>query len=124
MGDPAGARKPHGFRKEERLRRREEFVRLQGQARRLSTPHFVLMSGTSPVGRRRFGVTASRRVGNAVRRNRAKRLLRELYRLNRERFHEGRDYVAVARPGLDEVGLAVLVQELLALCRPDGLLRV
>lgn len=45
----------------------------------------------------KFGVSASRRVGGAVERNRAKRLMREIMRLNRDRVRSGARIVAIAR---------------------------
>jgi ribonuclease P protein component len=48
----------------------------------------------------RFGFTASRRVGNAVQRNRARRLLRESVRLQLETIEPGWDLVFIARPAI------------------------
>lgn len=56
--------------------------------------------GGSAPGRSRLGVVASRRVGSAVARNRAKRRLREIYRRSPER--PAGDLVLVARRGLSE----------------------
>jgi ribonuclease P protein component len=54
----------------------------------------------TPKPLRRVGVIASRRIGNAVARNRAKRLLREVFRLNQEILPESCDLVLVARPNI------------------------
>ena len=48
----------------------------------------------------KFGVSASRRVGGSVERNRAKRLMREIIRLNAHRVHDGWRIVAIARQGI------------------------
>ncbi len=77
----------------ERLRRRIEFQRAYEHGIRASGRFMVVFVWTrgegGPVGRR-LGVTASRRIGNAVVRARAKRRLRELVRLD-ERGFAGRD---------------------------------
>lgn len=77
----------------ERLRRRVEFQRAYEHGIRASGRFMVVFAWTraegGPTGRR-LGVTASRRIGNAVVRARAKRRLRELYRLDPEGF-AGRD---------------------------------
>ncbi|MGO0123467.1 ribonuclease P protein component [Desulfothermobacter acidiphilus] len=46
---------------------------------------------------RRVGLTVSRKVGTAVKRNRVRRLLREVYRLNPELFRPGYDYILLGR---------------------------
>ena len=67
---------------------------------------------------RRVAFLLARGVGNAVRRNRLKRRLRELYRRNKQRFPEGRDYLLHAGPGAGELGFAELDRQLAAVCRP------
>ena len=71
----------------------------------------------------RLGVVASKKAGKAVQRVRAKRLLREAFRINRHRFEGTRDVVLVARRGLSERDYAEVERELLNLARKAGLLR-
>ncbi len=52
---------------------------------------------------RRLGVIASRRVGNAVQRNRAKRLLRELFRLHQDALPPACDLLLIARARINRV---------------------
>lgn len=52
----------------------------------------------------RIGLTVSRRVGNAVLRNRIKRRVREWFRMHREELPRGVDLVVIARRGAAELG--------------------
>jgi ribonuclease P protein component len=70
----------------------------------------------------KLGVVASRRVGGAVQRNRAKRLLREAWRLNRHHFAGGVDVILSARSDIVKVALADVVSELMYLGSKTGLL--
>lgn len=81
-----------------RLRSRERFreVRQQGKSRKDRLAILVFLPNELPYSR--FGFTASRRVGNAVQRNRARRLLRESIRLRLDRIAPGWDMVFIARP--------------------------
>ena len=80
-----------------RLRRRAEFQRVYSQGIRVAGRHMVLFAMRTE-GEGRFGVTASRKVGNAVIRARTKRRLRELYRLRQSTIvTDALDLVANAR---------------------------
>ncbi|HEU0264514.1 MAG TPA: ribonuclease P protein component, partial [Geobacterales bacterium] len=68
------------FRKSVRLRQRADFLRLSAQGRKLHTAHFLILRGIPQTDSGRLGITVTRKVGNAVIRNRIKRLLREFYR--------------------------------------------
>jgi ribonuclease P protein component len=59
----------------------------------------------------RLGITASRRVGNAVERNRAKRLVREAFRAVRSSWPAAIDVVVIVRQGLDSRTLGDVVAE-------------
>jgi ribonuclease P protein component len=69
----------------------------------------------------RLGVVASRKVGGAVQRAQAKRLMREAYRRNRHRFSGSFDVVLVARRGILKTRWDDIVNELLELGRKAGL---
>lgn len=63
-----------------RLRRRSEFTRVQEQGRRVGTTHMTVLALPNAFDCDRLGVIASRKLGGAVMRNRAKRRLRALFR--------------------------------------------
>ncbi len=87
------------FPKSERLLRRADFVNANRSGRRCHMRHFIAIAGKNELGITRLGVTASKKVGNAVKRNRAKRLIREFYRLNKARLPQGYDIVVIAKKG-------------------------
>ncbi len=70
----------------------------------------------------RLGVVASKRVGNAPRRARAKRLLREAFRINRHRFVAECDIVMTARYAILDVKRQVVEKEMLRLAARMGAL--
>ena len=81
-----------------RVRKRAEFDRIQKGGARVSTRSFLLVvAGRSDRGPCRLGITASRKIGGAVVRNRAKRLVREAFRALGELFPPGIDLVVIVR---------------------------
>jgi ribonuclease P protein component len=93
-----------------RLLRRSDFVRVQEGGKRVHTAHFILLM-TRTEGQR-LGVTVGRRVGGSVQRNRIKRLVREVFRRNRELFPTDCAVVLVARTGADRLDYEAVKGEL------------
>lgn len=88
--------------KEMRLRRPEDFRRVWSDGRSWAHPLFILWVLPNALGTTRVGFTASRKVGNAVIRNRARRLLRESTRHLYREIAAGLDIVLVARSALPD----------------------
>jgi len=74
-------------------------------------PHFVLIRRPAPGPTSRLGVTVSTRVGNAVVRNRVKRLVREVFRHCRADLLPPADIVVIAKPGADTLTYAQVATE-------------
>ena len=90
------------LRKSQRLLDSRDFRRVSRKGRRISGNAFVMLF--SPQGDQapaakthRLGMSVSRRVGNAVNRNRIKRCVREWYRISGSKVPAGSDYVIIAR---------------------------
>ncbi len=71
----------------------------------------------------RVGITVSKKLGHAVVRNRVRRRLREVYRLNEELFCPGWDIVVVARSRCVEASFQSLSKAYLALAAKAGILK-
>lgn len=99
---PAPGVGPEGGRparwREVRLRRSADFDRVRQEGRTWSHPLLVLVAAPNTIGQTRIGVVAGRRLGTAVARNRAKRLLREAARHLHPRLVAGWDLLLIARP--------------------------
>ena len=96
----------------DRVRKRTDYLRIQEAGHRVVSPGFVFMLARSESsGGPRLGITASRRVGNAAERNRAKRLVREAFRVVRSTWPEGVDVVVIVRQALGNRKLGDVVAE-------------
>ena len=104
------------FSKTQRLLSRADFDRVQNgsDTRRASSTHFLVLLAARSAGSKgpRLGIIASRRVGSAVRRNRAKRLIREFFR-NATGLGDD-DMVVVVKTGAETLSAAKAAEELAA----------
>lgn len=99
-----------GFPSTIRLRKRADFLRLSHEGRKVHQAHFLLLYRHRSDGSFRIGITVSRKVGNAVTRNRVKRLVREVCR----QFVSvtPADYSIIARKGAGMLGINEIRVEL------------
>ncbi|MBM4313895.1 MAG: ribonuclease P protein component [Deltaproteobacteria bacterium] len=88
------------FGKRERIRNRQDYLRIYEQGTRRHSQRFTIITCRNPTGIRRLGMTVSKKAGNAVERNRIKRLLREFFRLNKLRLPAAQDIVIIAKKGI------------------------
>ena len=84
------------FQPEERLKKRREFLKVQRTGRKVHLRDLLVFVRRG-LDRRRVGITVTKKVGVAVVRNRIKRLVREVWRRQRQVLPDGYDYVFVAK---------------------------
>jgi len=104
------------------LKKNYEFRRLYSKGKSAATPFLVVYARKSKRHTNRIGFTVSNKLGNAVKRNRARRRMREVYRLNRERLKNGWDIILVARHRTLTASWKELNDTFFKLCRKLSLL--
>jgi ribonuclease P protein component len=115
--------------KSERLKRGSQFRHAYEHGRKFVGKLFVLYVVDDPPEKpvaarqasRAVGVVTSRKIGNAVTRNRARRLLREAYRLNKQKLNENLQMVMIARSAIGGKRLQDVEAELLRLFHAAGI---
>jgi ribonuclease P protein component len=96
------------------VKKKWEFAAVQDDNKKLHTKHLLLLVRRTGGADSRIGLTVTTRLEpRAVRRNRIKRRLRELFRHNRHRFVEAVDIVVIARQGSIELPFEELKREFL-----------
>jgi ribonuclease P protein component len=104
--------KRYSLGKEERVQKASDFKQALHGGRKELTEHFKVFIYPNHLEIKRLGITTSRRVGSAVKRNRIKRLLREFFRLHKTCFPPSSDIVFIAKPGADKLDYSRLREEL------------
>jgi ribonuclease P protein component len=105
------------FPRDVRLLRAADFERVFAARNSAANAGFALYGAANDAGHPRIGITVSRRIGNAVQRNRWKRRIRESFRLSQAKL-PALDFVCIARsptpPSLDDLmkGFAELAQRI------------
>lgn len=96
-GAGLGVKKRFSLGKHERLRRRKDFDLVFSDGSRRHTKNFTIILRLNGLQFSRLGVTVGKKVGNAVKRNRVKRYLREFFRLHKHKLPPSHDVVIIAK---------------------------
>jgi len=105
------------------LKKNSEFRRLYSKGKSAVTPYMVLYCRRNRGGENRLGYTVSVKLGHAVTRNRVRRRLREIYRLNAPALRSGWDIVIVARQRCVGARYEKMNAAFLSACAELGLLK-
>ena len=105
------------------LKKNYEFQRLYSKGKSAITPYLVVYARKTKKRDMRVGFTVSTKLGKAVVRNRVRRRLREIYRLNEERIVSGAEIVVVARVKAGRATYAQLQDAFLSACEKLDIIR-
>ena len=120
----AAAPQPLRFRRAMRIRQGRDFSRARQEGQRLALGCLIANWRRLPAdSTTRLGLVTSGKIGNAVIRNRARRLLRETFRVHQHDLAQPVDLVLVARPSIVGKSFAAVEKDFLTTLRKAGLLR-
>ncbi len=105
------------------LKKNSEFLRLYKRGKFYAGKYLVLYVKENGLGRNRIGITANRKFGGSVRRNRIRRLIRENYRKYGDTLKQGFDFVFVARAVASPAGYHDVEREMRHLLNRGAMLR-
>jgi len=97
MAAGKGGQTGYTFKKRDRLKKRSEYLSVSKAGKKVTNRHFIALFVNGRFSWPRIGITVTRRVGNAVTRNRVKRMCREFFRLNREHLERSVDINLIAK---------------------------
>lgn len=106
-----------------RLKKNEDFRRIYRRKKSMANRLLIIYILETRNPYNRVGFTVSKKVGKSVTRNRVKRLLRESYRLNKEKILQGYDIIFVARDTASKASYKEIESAMLHLFRKMKLVR-
>jgi ribonuclease P protein component len=112
-----------GLGRERRIKQGRDFLRIRSEGKRFSCGCLIANWASAAGPRSRIGVITGRKMGNAVARARARRLLREAFRVHQAELLNAVDLVLVARPSIVGKGFSEVERDLLEAFRKGRLLK-
>ena len=110
------------FGRAKRIKQGRDFLRVRQEGERLVNGCLIANWRRLPADcPTRLGVITSSKVGGAVVRNRARRLLREAFRLHQHDLAQALDLVLIARPSIAKKGFSEVERDFLTTLRKAGL---
>jgi len=104
--------KNFSFKKKDRILKRREFLQLQRCGKKIQDRNFIVIYSEGRFEKNRIGVTVSKKIGNSVKRNKIKRLIREHFRINRDKIAEFIDINVIAKKKAGEISADMVFKSL------------
>ena len=111
------------MKKEFRVKRNEDFSKIIARKKSFANSCFIIYKDENQMGHGRVGISVSKKLGNAVTRNRVKRLLREVYRLHRHEIKDDYCLLLVGRAAAVDLKSTALEKSFYSLCKRANILK-
>ncbi len=85
---------------EERIKKKREFLSIYKQGYRYRGKHFKIIYRSNNCKHSRFAAVAGKKIGNAVKRNKAKRWIKALFRKNKHLLKDSKDLIIIAKENI------------------------
>ena len=105
------------------LRKKSDFSSIYGRGKSVGDRFVVIFYRKNNLPYNRTGFLASKKVGNSVRRNRARRLMRESYRHIQDRISSGYDFIIIARNTINDRKCSEVERSLISALKRTGVLK-
>lgn len=89
----------------DKLKKTKQFQDIYNKNLKIYTKYTIIFHSNNKDNESKFGFVASKKTGKAVKRNRIKRLFREIVRLNLEKFNKNNNYIIVGKSNLKEIDI-------------------
>jgi ribonuclease P protein component len=109
--------------KNEKIKKNSHFRFIYSRGKSYSNDKLVLYIFRNKKNINRIGLSVSKKIGNSVKRNRIKRLIREGYRINKIKFKKGFDFIFIARTGSRNSNFSDIERSVLYLMKKGGLIK-
>ena len=108
------------FPKSDRILKRDRFLEVYDSGRKIQATYFTAFVLLNQSEKPRIGITATRKIGNSVERNRARRLVREAFRKNKGLLPNGVDIVINVKRRLNDASYGALEGDLITFLKKVG----
>ena len=103
------------MKKEFRVKRNEDFSKIIARKKSFANSCFIIYKDENQIGHGRVGISVSKKLGNAVTRNKIKRRIKNIIDNNKNIVQKGYDYVIIVKKGIVDLTYQDMEKELLKL---------